>query len=319
MDNKVKKDITLGIFITIGLLLFVGLIYYIGSQQQLFGDKVKVVAMFKNVSGLQKGNNVRFSGIKIGTVKSVEIATDSTARVVLTIDEDVSRFIKTDSYASIESEGLMGNKIISVSSGSEEGEPIEDGDLIRSKEAVNIDDVITSFKATSDNARDLTGNLNLISEQIKNAEGLLAKIVSDSVLSEKVSNVVVSLEKTGINAAQITRQVEIAARQVNSGNGLLSKTLHDEGLARDLDVTIDSVKNAGKNLAEASKELKIFMEKLNNNRGMIDKLLNDSVSAKKLEETMHNVQRGTEDLDKVMETVNESWLLNLFSGGKDDD
>lgn len=319
MDKKVRKDITLGIFITVGLLLFVGLVYYIGSRQQLFGDRVKLTALFKNVSGLQPGNNVLFSGIKIGTVKDIEIASDSTARVTLYISEEVSQFIKKDSYATIESEGLMGNKVVSISSGAATSATIEDGDQIRAKEPVSIDEVITSFKATSDNARNLTRNLNLISEQIKNAEGLLGKIVSDSVLSQRVSNVVMSLEKTGVNAAQITRQVEIAARQVNNGEGLLSKALHDDSLANDLQITIDSVKYAGKNLADASRELKLFMKKLNDNQGMIDKLINDSTTAKKFEETMHNVQRGTEDLDEVMKTINDSWLLNLFSGGKDED
>lgn len=319
MDKKTRKDITLGIFITIGLLLFVGIIYYIGSQQQLFGDRVKLIAIFKNVSGLQSGNNVRFSGIKVGTVKGIEIVSDSTARVILHIEEDVSRFIKKDSYATIESEGLMGNKIVSISSGSP-GEPaVEEGDYMRTKEPVSIDEVITSFKATSDNARALTENLNLISQQISNAEGLLGKIVSDSVLSERVSNVVISLEKTGVNAAQITRQIEMAAREVNRGDGLLSRALHDDSLARNVEATIDSITYAGKNLAQASRELRIFMSKLNNDEGMINKLISDTVTAKKFEQTMTNVQKGTEDLDEVMNTINHSWLLNLFTGKKDDD
>lgn len=319
MDKKVKKDITLGIFIVIGLVLFIGLIYYIGSRQQLFGSKVKVTALFKNVGGLQTGNNVRFSGIKVGTVREIEIATDSTARVTLLINEDASQYIKQDAFATIDSDGLMGNKIVSISSGSAEAPVLAEGDVLRTKEPVNIDDVIASFKKTSDNARELTQNLTAISRQIKNAEGLLGKVVSDSVLAYKVSNIVGSIERTGLNAAQITDQIELAAMKLNKGDGLLARAINDERLGNSIETTIDSIKYAGKNLADASRDLKKFMNKLNNNNGILNQLLSDSTSAKNFKETMYNVKVGTEDLDEVMHTVNTSWLLNLFSKDKNKD
>ncbi|UII31395.1 MlaD family protein [Fulvivirga ulvae] len=316
MSSKIKKDITLGIFIVLGLVLFIGLIYYIGSQQQLFGSKVKVTALFKNVGGLQSGNNVRFSGIKVGTVKGIEIATDSTARVTLLINENASRFIKQDAFATIDSDGLMGNKIVSISAGSAQAPVLKDGDVLKTKEPVSIDDVIASFKRTSDNARELTGNLNEISRQIKNAEGLLGKVVSDSVLAGRVSHIVGSIEKTSVNAAQITDQIELAAMRLNSGDGLLARAIHDEELGKSVETTLDSVRYAGKNLADASRDLKRFMHRLNDNEGLLDKLLNDSITARNLQETMYNVKTGTEDLDEVMNTLNNSWLLNLFSRNK---
>lgn len=316
MNDKVKKDITLGIFIVIGVVMFIGLIYYIGSQQQLFGSKVQVTALFRNVGGLQSGNNVRFSGIKVGTVKEIEIASDSTARVTLLINENASQFIKQDAFATIDSDGLMGNKIVSISPGSANAPVLADGDVLKTKEPVNIDDVISSFKKTSDNARELTQNLTAISRQIKNAEGLLGKVVSDSVLAHKVSNIVGSIEKTSINAAQITDQIEVATIKLNSGDGLLARAIHDPELGSTVETTLDSVQYAGKNLADASRDLKRFMQKLNNNEGLLNQLLNDSITARNLEETMYNVKRGTEDLDEVMSTVNNSWLLNLFSKDK---
>ncbi|MEX2336277.1 MAG: MlaD family protein [Fulvivirga sp.] len=316
MNKNIRKDITLGIFITVGILLLAGAIYYVGSQQQLFSKSVHISALFKNVGGLQSGNNVRFSGIKVGIVENIEIATDSTARVILRISEDARKFIKEDAFATIESDGLMGNKIVSISLGSPGARSLKEGDQIRTREPVNLDDVISSFMETSDNARKLTGNLNEISKQIRSAEGLLGKIVSDSILAQRVANIVVSLERTGRNAAEITHQIEEASKKLNTGGGLLARSIHDEALGRAVEQTIDSLNYSGRNLASASRDLKKFMQALNNNPGLLNKLLNDSIAAKNLEETLRNVRQGTEDMDKVMTTLNNSWLLNLFSGNR---
>ncbi|UII19741.1 MlaD family protein [Fulvivirga ligni] len=313
MENKTRKDVVLGIFIFFGLLLFMGMIYYIGSQQQLFGNKVTISATFRNVSGLQPGNNIRFSGIKVGTVKDIEIVSDSTVRAVLLINKNASQFIKQDAYASIVSDGLMGNKIVSISAGSSSGKSIAKGDELRTKEPVSIDDVVASFKQTSDNAQDLTANLLTISQQIKSAEGLLGKVVSDTVLADRVTGMIASLEQSSKNAAAITRQVEGAAYKINNGNGLIAKALSDSTWGNKIDYTLDSVYYAGESIAQASRELKVFMQKLNDSKGAIDKLLNDSTMAKDLEQTIINVKKGTDDLDEVMNTINNSWLLNIFS------
>ncbi|MBL3658362.1 MlaD family protein [Fulvivirga sediminis] len=313
MEKNIKKDVKLGIFIVIGIAFFIGVVYFLGSQQQLFGDKVRVSATFKNVSGLQPGNNVRFSGIKVGTVKDIEIVSDSTVRAVLLINKESAQFIKNDAFASIVSDGLMGNKIVSISAGTAQAKSIAKDDKLRSKEPVSLDDVVASFKQTSDNAQDLTANLLAISNQIKNAEGLLGKVVSDTTMAHRVTSMVASLEKSSRHAAGITRQVEQAAYQVNHGDGLIARALSDSTWGKQIDHTLDSVYFAGESIAQASRELKDFMTKLNNSKGAIDKLLNDSTVAKDLEQTIINVKKGTDDLDEVMKTINDSWLLNLFS------
>ncbi|UII26287.1 MlaD family protein [Fulvivirga maritima] len=313
MEKNVKRDIRLGVFIVIGIAFFIGMVYFLGSQQQLFGDKVRITTTFKNVSGLQPGNNVRFSGIKVGTVKDIEIATDSTVRAVLLINKESAQFIKEDAFASIVSDGLMGNKIVSISAGGAQSKSIAQDDELKSKEPVSLDDVVASFKQTSDNAQDLTANLLTISNQIKNAEGLLGKVVSDTSMAQRVTSMVASLEESSKHAAGITREVERAAYQVNHGNGLIARALSDSTWGNQIDYTLDSVYVAGESIAVASRELKEFMLKLNNSKGAIDKLLNDSTVAKDLEQTIINVKKGTEDLDEVMKTVNDSWLLNLFS------
>ncbi|MDX1629123.1 MAG: MlaD family protein, partial [Fulvivirga sp.] len=263
MKKKLNRNITIGIFISVGILLFVGMVYYIGSRQAMFGDKIEVTANFKNVAGLQEGNNVRFSGIKIGTVDYISIASDSMATVHLLINESAASYIKTDSYVTIESVGLMGNKVVSISSGSVNAPPVKKGDHLPSRAPMSLDDVITSIKTTSDHARSLAANLNAISMQIKNAQGVLGMLVADSALAEDVRKTISSLEGTVNNAEQISAEMKQATTQLNEGEGLLTKALYEEEWSEDMNQTLDSLKSAGFRIKRASIEIKTFTEKLN--------------------------------------------------------
>lgn len=313
MEEASSKNIRLGIFITIGFLLIIGLIYFLGSQRSLFGSKVEVEVLFNTVSGLQPGASVRLSGLNIGTVKGVSIANDSMVSVTMLIDDQAARYVKNDAYASIESDGLMGSKIVTIFGGSS-GQYISDGDRINGKEPLSIDDVVTSFKNASDNANKLTSNLVVISDQIRNGDGLLGRLVSDTVMALRVERIVASLEASGNHAARITTEIEKATRSINEGEGLVASLLYNRSWTRTASSVMDSITSTADNLSLASENLRDFSEKLNDNRGAIDKLMDDPAVAKDVEATIYNLNKGTANIDDVLETINDSWILNLFSG-----
>ena len=97
----------LGTFIAGGIAIFVMAIFIIGKQQNLFNPVFKITTNFHNVSGLQAGNNIRFSGIDVGIVDNIKIINDSTVQVDMLVRKDMQQFIKADSYASISSSGKM--------------------------------------------------------------------------------------------------------------------------------------------------------------------------------------------------------------------
>lgn len=313
-----RKQISLGIFVTIAVALAIGVVYYLGSRKQWFGDNITAYTYFYNVSGLQPGNNVRFSGINVGTVNRIRLASDSSVLAEMILSRDAAGFIKVDSRAMIESDGLMGNKVISITAGSVNAPSISENDTLESKSPVSLDEVISSFKATSDNASDLTNNLKEITEQVQNSQGLLGKLVADSSMARRIQNTIESFEETSENTRRITAQVAVASRQLNQGDGMVPTLLSDTTLSHTLLSTIDTLSRASRNLAATSRELKVFADRLNNEEGAINLLLTDSVFARDLERTLRNVRDGTEDLDEVVNTVNESWLLNLFTGDDDD-
>ncbi len=107
-SHSQRFKVRLGLFIAGGFVLFVLAIFIIGKQKNMFNPVFKLTTTFLNVSGLQVGNNIRFSGINVGTVDNITIINDSTVRVDMLVRQEIKKFIKSDSKVSIGSEGLIG-------------------------------------------------------------------------------------------------------------------------------------------------------------------------------------------------------------------
>src|ERR1035437_867762 len=153
METHTQKfKIRLGLFVVGGLALFVIAIFIIGKQKNLFNPVFSLTTTFYNVSGLQVGNNIRFSGINVGTVDNITIINDSTVRVDMLIKKEVQRFIKTDCEAGVGSAGLIGDRLLVITQGSNEASMVKDGQQIGSREPVETDAIMASLRVTAYNA-----------------------------------------------------------------------------------------------------------------------------------------------------------------------
>ncbi|MFY9311079.1 MAG: MlaD family protein [Bacteroidia bacterium] len=196
MKRNTNNRIRLGVFVTVGVALFIIGIYFIGSRQHLFSDNFRISGIFKDVSGLQIGNNVRFAGINVGTISDIEITTDTTVRVDMIIDRASQKFIKKDARAIIGSEGLMGNKVLVIMPGSSEQEPISDNDIIETSMPVSFDDILANLKVTTDNASIITDDLATIMSGIRSGRGTVGKLFMDSSFARNVDQTIVNLKKS---------------------------------------------------------------------------------------------------------------------------
>jgi phospholipid/cholesterol/gamma-HCH transport system substrate-binding protein len=194
-----KKDknfkVRLGVFIVVGIMLFIGGIYYIGKNRNLFSDTFQLSAAFHNVAGLQIGNNVRFSGINIGTVDAIQIVNDTSVMVDFLLEQRVRPFIKKNANAIIGSEGLMGNKVINIIPGTIGFKHVEDKDTLATIKPLDIDDILKSVKATADNAQVLTGDLAYLTTNIRGGKGMVGKLFSDTVFAKNIDRTIVNLKK----------------------------------------------------------------------------------------------------------------------------
>lgn len=197
MDTQSPKfKVRLALFVSGGFILFLLAIFIIGRQKNLFSPIFKVSAKFNSVSGLQVGNNVRFSGITVGTVDKIQIINDSAVLVKLIIEKDVQKFIKTDCQVSIGSEGVIGDRILNITQGSPDAPSVKDGQTLPSIEPIEMDAIMTSVSYTVANAEIISEQLAEIMFKINNGKGTLGRLIQDTTIAENISQTIKNLKKS---------------------------------------------------------------------------------------------------------------------------
>jgi phospholipid/cholesterol/gamma-HCH transport system substrate-binding protein len=202
MDTHTQKfKVRLGLFVAGGLALFVLAIFIIGKQKNLFNPVFKLTTTFYNVSGLQVGNNIRFSGINVGIVDNIVIINDSSVTVDMFIRKEIRQFIKSDCRVAIGSEGLIGDRLLIISQGSTEAPLVEKGQHLKSTEPIETDDILASLQITIENAEIITDQLAEIIISINNGEGTIGRLIRDSSFAQDLNQTMVNLKKSskGLN------------------------------------------------------------------------------------------------------------------------
>lgn len=195
-SHSQRFKIRLGLFITGGIALFMLAIFIIGKQKNLFDPVFKLTSTFYNVSGLQVGNNVRFSGINVGTVDNITIINDSTVRVDMLIKTAVKKFIKTDCEVAIGSEGLIGDRLLRITQGSTNAREAKDGQELQSAEPVETDAIMASLQVTAGNVEIISQQLAEVMIKVNGGNGTLGRLIQDSSIAENLNQTIVNLKKS---------------------------------------------------------------------------------------------------------------------------
>lgn len=227
MQSNSGHKIKLGLFVFLGALLFILGIYYIGNKQKIFGNTFRISGIFKDVNGLQVGNNVRFSGINVGIIENLEQITDTTVRVDLLIEEKVKKFIKKNAKAVIGSEGLMGNKIMIIIPGTFGEKEIEHNDFIATSLSVSMDDILQKLKITSENAANITSDLSMIMNNISSGQGTVGMLFMDTVFASNLYQAIVNIKR---GSRQFEKKIDAAGKSF-----LLRNILKDKDKNKDED------------------------------------------------------------------------------------
>lgn len=196
MEHSQKFKVRLGLFIAGGLTLFVLAIFIIGKQKNLFNPVFKLTTDFHNVSGLQVGNNIRFSGINVGTVDNIKITNDSTVRVEMLIKKEVQKFIKTDCEVSIGSSGIIGDRLLVIGQGSSDAKLAKEGQQLSSAEPVETDAIMASVQVTANNAAIISQQLAEITLKINSGSGMLGRLIQDSTFARNLTETMVNLKQS---------------------------------------------------------------------------------------------------------------------------
>jgi phospholipid/cholesterol/gamma-HCH transport system substrate-binding protein len=287
MKKKISHKVRLGIFVSIGIIIFILAIYFIGEKQQLFRSTFRLSGVFKDVAGLQVGNNVRLSGINVGTIDNITIISDTSVRVVIFVDENTRQFIKKDAVASIGSEGLMGNKALIISPGTGGKKIIENDDVIATSQPTNIDDILKSLKTTMDNTAYITGDLAKITTNIESGKGTIGRLMMDPTWRQDLQSTIINLKDGSVGFKTF-----------------MVKTNELDSILIRLNKTID-------NTSSITYDLSRITNNIQSGEGMIGKMLMDQSMGQNLDSTLINLKNGLAEFEIFMKKAQESWLLGL--------
>ena len=283
---KNMANAKLGLFIFLGSTLLVVLIFLLGNKDQLFTSTFTINTYFQNTGGLRNGASVRFGGIDVGAVKGVRIVNDGTGRIEVSmrIKDEIKPFLKKDSRASVETEGLVGNKVIVITMGSDKAEGIADGGIILSSEPLSFADIIAETQGIMAYTKDMTKDLAEIVRKVNEGEGTIGKILNDDQLYNAATNLTKSadrsmvsltedmkeviatfdnigkgVEKAIVNVNSITLKIDTVMSDISSGKGMLGSLVTGKGKEN------ESINQILDNLVTATEEAKLSASKLSEN------------------------------------------------------
>jgi phospholipid/cholesterol/gamma-HCH transport system substrate-binding protein len=311
MAKETSKNIRLGLFVVVGTAFLIFALYLIGVKQNLFGSTFRLRAQFHNVNGLMPGNNVRFTGIDVGTVEKVEIINDSTVTVTMVIEDKVQIFIKKNATAIVGTDGLMGNKLVNINPSTEDSPSVEDGDLLKTRNPVGTDDMMRTLNVTNENVRGITEEMKQIVQKL-NRPNTLWSILMDTVVAENVKQAIVNIKVTGERTAIITGDLSRIIKDVKSGKGTIGALLTDTAFSTQLHQSIVNIKLISDSLALVTGDLHYITSTVKSGKGTVGTLLMDTTFVTNLNKSMENIKNGTKGFDEDMEALKHNILLRNY-------
>jgi phospholipid/cholesterol/gamma-HCH transport system substrate-binding protein len=312
METKeLSQQIKLGAFVLAGVALFLVSVFFIGAENNFFSRTYDVAAVFKNVEGLKEGDNVWLSGVKIGTVTQVRIASQGKVIVHLSLKRNQHQFITNDATASVGSDGLVGNKIVVIRPGVS-NQVIAEGDTINTLSPTDTQELINIAKDVGENTRSLTVDLKMIAKKVNDGQGIVGELLNDGKVAQDLRAAVANLKTTGEHTARLTKELEGVLVELRSGDGLLPTLLHDTSYATSFADALKNVKEVSANASVVSANLEKLANNMNETDNAIGVLLQDSTFANRLKSTMSNAEMATQKLDQNMEALQHNFFFRGY-------
>ncbi|TAF82944.1 MAG: MCE family protein [Sphingobacteriales bacterium] len=312
MQENNKKAIKVGVFIFIGLILFVVGVFTLGTQKKAFNKSFSVNVVFNDIQGLKVGNNVWFSGVKIGTIKKIQFFGTSQVQVFMNLEEEANKYIHKDAKALISSDGLIGNKIVVITGGNPKFPFVEDGDRLQVDPTLSTDDIMKTLQANNKNLITITNNLKVLTSNMVHGKGTIGMLLSDSGLAKKVKSAVNNIETTTNNASVLTNEFTKFGKKLNTKGGLTDKLLNDTSIFISIQKSAALFQSSAKSAATLTQNFSDVSEKLKDSNSPLGVLLNDKAAGDNLKATLKSLKTSSKKLDENMEALQHNFLLRGF-------
>ena len=308
-DSTNKHTVVVGLFIFIGLIFLVAGILIIGNLRETFKSKMGVVSLFDDVNGLQSGNNIWFSGVKIGTVGSLDFFGKSQVKVAMRITTKSQQYIHKDAKVKISNDGLIGNKILVIYGGTEKFQQVQEGDTLAVEKTFSSEDMINTLQENNKNLLAITNDLKSIGHKMAVGEGTIGKLLKDSSVYENIDAATASLQKASAKAELLIGSLATFSAGLNKKGTLINVLTTDT-------IVFNSVKASVFHLQQIADTAALFVSNLkqagSNPKSSLGVLLYDDETGSRLKETIRNLESGSKKLDEDLEAAQHNFLLRGF-------
>ena len=305
-ESPNRRTVIVGLFVFVGLIFLVSGILMVGSLHETFTKKISVVAFFDDVNGLQVGNNIWFSGVKIGTVKDIHFYSRSAVEVTMRVDVKTQEYIRQDAKVKISTDGLIGNKILVIFGGTGKFEEIQEGDTLEVEKAFSQEDMLKILQESNKNLLSITTDFKSISKKAASGEGTVGKLLSDNSLYDNANNAIRSIQQMSTKGQQVLNNLNTYSAQLNKEGTLANDLVTDTVVFNSIREFSQRLKQIADTTAQLVTELKTISSDTTTSIGV---LLHDKETGARLKETLKNLESSSKKLDEDLEAAQHSWPL----------
>ncbi len=313
MEKSNSQKIKVGIFVVVGTVLLIAALYFIGSRQQMFSKNIDLYGVFENANGLQLGNNVRYSGVNVGTVSMIEMVEEGKIIVAMSVEEKTAFFIKKDAVASIGSDGLVGSMVVNILPGKDiKAGRVVSGDTIKIHSKVSTDEMLSTLNKTNENAALLTADLLKITNQIVAGKGTLGALVSDSLIAKDIRQSAAELKRMTSGATHAISQINTIISKINYDESAAALLLSDTVSKNQIQKVFGNLEKSSANIKEVTKTLDDYINEIQSGKGTLNYVTQDEVLVQTIDSTMINIKEAAEKLNENMEALKHNFLFRGY-------
>ena len=307
-----KHTVIVGVFIFFGILIFIVAILTLGGRKNVFEKTITLNAVFNDVSGLQKGNNVWFAGIKVGTVKRIDLSGNGKIDVALNIQKRSMDFIHKDARVKIGSDGLIGNRIVIIYGGTIAMSSVKGGDTLLSETPLNSAQMMNTLQESNENLSAITSNLKTVSTKLVDGEGTLGQLFTEDSLANQLKLTAARLHYASENMQMLTSNLAAYSFKMQQNGVLANDLVSDTVFFNRLKLASLQIQDASKNAKELTENLSQVSYRMRDSSNLAGVVLQDKESADKLRATVDNIQSGTKKFEENMEALKHNFLFRGY-------
>lgn len=310
-EDKRISNIKLGILVITSLLFLVFALYMIGRNQNILGRSFTVNALVEDVSGLVPGNNVRFQGMDIGTVKSIEMLEDTSIQITLLINNSMQKFIKKNALTSINTDGLIGNKILQIIPGKDPAEMIEEGDTLYPAVQIDTDEMLEKLNSSGNYLELILINLAEVTEKLNESEAFW-KVLSDSSLTINLQKVVQDFRLAASDASAMAKAGRVLVDDLEQGEGLVNNLFTDTLMNQNFERSLEQIVKTSEEATQVMLDLRGIISGIQEGTGTAGLILSDTSFRAATLKTMQNIENSTYNFNQNMEALKSNFLFRKY-------